>query len=556
MFNEISTIMFDMGGTLSYSTGVGEIEKREKISRIMYLVDAFTSPDKFIQLLTKRLEAYRCWASVNLVELGESSLWTQWLLPDMPVDIVSRNALELNRLWREAAGKRVVFPETKEVILELFRRGYRLGLVSNTTSSVETPHILKDLEISGVFETVILSCVLGIRKPGPGILLEAASRMGILPEDCAYIGNRIDRDLISSRKAGFSRTIIFRHPGNLEQGQQDDPSLLPDCYIENLKDLLGIFPSRKVDKIKNQKFNTSLSTMWAIGQFPSLNDFHEASQRMGFTGIELNHHVTLSLLSGSNLKEIQFSSIHEPCPAEISVETLKERDWLISSENEHCRNKGVEAIKRSIDLAYRLGVNVVVVHCGNIPSDLAIENQMREQFLQGCQDTPGYDAIKTEMINERAALVGPLLEAVKKSLLELLEYASRHQVRLGLENRYHYYDIPTLDEMGMLLDLAGPGLLGYIHDVGHAHAQDRLGFYPHEEWLQRYSNRMIGVHLHDVIGIADHYAPGLGEVDFDKLAAYLPADAFRTCELQVVNTTEQVKAGLKFLAEHGCIKCL
>jgi len=548
--------MFDMGGTLSHFTRIGEIEKRGKISRIMEIVGADTSPDDFFQLLTKRANAYRCWARENLVELDESSLWTQWLLPKMSVDIVSRNALELNRLWREASGKRVVFPETKEVILELFRRGYHLGLVSNTTSSVETPQILKYLEISGVFETVILSCVLGIRKPDPGILLEAVSRMGVLPEDCAYIGNRIDRDLISSRKAGFSRTIIFRNPDNPEQGQLNNPSLLPDCYIENLKDLLAIFPPRNVKKIENQKYAASLSTMWAIGQFPSLADFYEASRRMGFTGVELNHHVTLSMLSGANLKEIQFSSIHEPCPAEISVETLKERDWLISSENEYCRNKGVEAIKSSIDLAYRLGVNVVVVHCGNIPSDHGLENQMRDKFLQGQQDSAEYSAIKIELINKRAALVGPPLEAVKKSLLELLEYANRFHIRLGLENRYHYFDLPTLDEMGMLLDLAEPGLLGYIHDVGHAQALDRLGFYPHEEWLQRYANRMIGVHLHDVIGIADHYAPGLGEVDFDRLAAYLPADAFRTCELQVVNTTAQVKAGLKFLAEHGCIKCL
>ena len=35
---------------------------------------------------------------------------------------------------------------------------------------------------------------------------------------------------------------------------------------------------------------------------------------------------------------------------------------------------------------------------------------------------------------------------------------------------------------------------------------------------------------------------------------YLPEDAFRTCEFQNFNSPEQVKAGLEFLAEHGCIK--
>jgi len=96
--------------------------------------------------------------------------------------------------------------------------------------------------------------------------------------------------------------------------------------------------------------------------------------------------------------------------------------------------------------------------------------------------------------------------------------------------------------------------IGFIYDVGHAHTLDRLGFYPHKEWLERFSSRMIGMHLHDVIGIVDHYAPGLGEVDFDMIVPYLPENAFRTCEIQTFNAPEQVKAGLKFLAEHGCIK--
>ena len=83
-----------------------------------------------------------------------------------------------------------------------------------------------------------------------------------------------------------------------------------------------------------------------------------------------------------------------------------------------------------------------------------------------------------------------------------------------------------------------------------------MGFYPRSEWLERFAPRIIGTHLHDVINTADHYAPGLGNVDFETIYRYLPADAFRTCEFQNFNSPEQVKAGLEFLAEHGCIKKL
>jgi sugar phosphate isomerase/epimerase len=143
---------------------------------------------------------------------------------------------------------------------------------------------------------------------------------------------------------------------------------------------------------------------------------------------------------------------------------------------------------------------------------------------------------------------------VKESLQELLESAGRFSIRLGHENRYHYFDIPSLEEMDQLLSLATPGELGFIYDVGHAQALDRLGFFPHEAWLSRYSSRMLCVHLHDVNGITDHLVPGLGEVDFEMVGSYLPEGAIRAVEIQGVNSPEQVKAGLQILVEKGCVK--
>jgi sugar phosphate isomerase/epimerase len=303
-------------------------------------------------------------------------------------------------------------------------------------------------------------------------------------------------------------------------------------------------------------YNASFSTMWANKKFPALDDFFIAARQMGFARVELNHQINSAMLTGIELDHYQFSSVHEPCPADISTEMLKERDWLVSSPDEECRRQGVASIKRSIDLAQALDAGVVVMHSGIIQVDGSLENNLRALFEAGQVHSQGYLEIKNRLADIRAARAGVCLESVKKSLMELLEYAGRFGVRLGLENRYHYFDIPNPDEMDFLLGLAGPDQLGFVYDTGHAQALDRLGFYPHEEWLKRYASRMIGAHLHDAIGITDHLAPGLGEVDFDMVATYLPEDAFRTCEFQVVNTTEQVKAGLKFLVEHGCIKCL
>ncbi len=335
MTNQIEAILFDMGGTLRRTTKRTHTEKQKIIRRMMDLIGAETSVEEFSRLLSTRAIAYKQWAEQTHIELNESDLWTKWMLPDWPVEQIDQMAIQLNQLYREAIGVRVVFPQSREVILELFRRGYRLGLVSNTTSSIEVPALLKELEISGCFETVILSTVVGKRKPNPAILLDATQRMGIAPENCAYIGDRIDRDVAAARQAGFSKAIILRDSSQPELANIHPSNLVPDHTLENLSELLDIFPRPAPRQLNPAAvYDASFSTMWAIKMFPQLTDFFEFARRTGFARIELNHKITSAMLAGIDLRRTQFSSVHEPCPADISADELKKRDWLISSTDE------------------------------------------------------------------------------------------------------------------------------------------------------------------------------------------------------------------------------
>lgn len=556
MTEQIEAILFDMGGTLRTSVKKSGAEKRELIQRMLDLLGAQDSVDEFTVLLASRADAYKKWAEETLVELTESDLWTKWMLPDWPAEQVSGMAVQLNQLYREAGGTRTVFPETHDVVLELFRRGYRLGLVSNTTSSVEVPAALKELHVTGCFETVILSTVVGKRKPDPSILLEATRRMGIAPEKCAYIGDRADRDVAAARRAGFSKAVILRDPRQAKLEREAGAHLTPDARITNLTGLLEIFPPRPAPQ-PDTVYNASLSTMWALKNFPTLADFFEAARRMGFARIELNHKVTTAMLAGIDLSRHQFSSVHEPCPADIGEDELKKRDWLISSTDQVCRVEGVKAIKRSIDMAKRVGAGTVVVHAGHSTPDRdKLEKKLREMIDAGQYDSNEYRAIQARMITIRSEFAAASFESVKKSVLELLAHAEPLGICLGIENRYHYLEHASPDELQILLSLAGPQRIGFIFDIGHAETLERLGFYPRDEWLRRFAPRIVGTHLHDVITTTDHYAPGLGSVDFESAGGYLPAEAFRTCEFQNFNSPEQVKSGLDFLVEHGCIKKL
>ncbi len=298
----------------------------------------------------------------------------------------------------------------------------------------------------------------------------------------------------------------------------------------------------------------ALSTMWGIGKYPTVNEFIAAGKELGFTRFELNHAVDSAMLAGFAPNDARIVSVHEPCPADISPSELRKRDWLISACDEDNRQRGVLAVKRSIDLAHQLGVSVIVVHAGSVPLARPASKVVEKLFQAEKINTPEFFDARANAIASRAMHIAPSFAAVQKSIVELIEYARPRGVTLGLEVRKHYHEIPSPDEMQVLLNLGDTQAVGYWHDVGHAQAWEELGYYAHQEWLRRFASRMVGIHLHDMIGFEDHHAAGLGKINLAMVAQYIPANIVRTCEFQNFNSPDQVRAGVRSLAECGCAR--
>lgn len=301
-------------------------------------------------------------------------------------------------------------------------------------------------------------------------------------------------------------------------------------------------------------WNVTLSTMWAINRFSDLDRFFSAAGRFGLERFELNHQVNSQMLGAIELDGHQVTGVHAPCPADTPAATVKARNWLISSPHEDGRRQGVLAVQRSIDLAQQVGAGLVVVHAGRVDVDAALETRLWALYEAGKAATAEYASLTDALIAARAKKAPANLDAARQSITELAAYAERAGIHLGLENRYHYLDVPLPDEMEDLLSVAGKERASFLYDVGHAQTLENLGFVRHGEWLERYADRMVGVHLHDIKGIRDHFAAGLGEVDWDMVARYLPQQALRTLEFHARNTPDQLETALEFLASKGCIE--
>jgi sugar phosphate isomerase/epimerase len=170
-------------------------------------------------------------------------------------------------------------------------------------------------------------------------------------------------------------------------------------------------------------------------------------------------------------------------------------------------------------------------------------------YSRGLKDTDMFQKYKKEMIEERALKSKPFFKKMLESLKILSEYAQKNNIILGVENRFYYQEIPSFDELAIVLDEFKNSNIFYWHDVGHAYILANLGLGTYRRHLERYGQRIGGVHLHDVVGAEDHQAPLKGSVDFKQLVPYLKPDTIKVMEIHPPATEAEIKKAKKYLEE-------
>ena len=103
---------------------------------------------------------------------------------------------------------------SREVLLEL-KKQYPMVLVSNFYGNIAT--VLKEFNLDGIFDTIIESAVVGVRKPAPKIFTLGVEALKMQPDEVVVVGDSMDKDIIPAGKAGC-HTVWFKG-----EGWTDDP---------------------------------------------------------------------------------------------------------------------------------------------------------------------------------------------------------------------------------------------------------------------------------------------------------------------------------------------
>ncbi len=284
--------------------------------------------------------------------------------------------------------------------------------------------------------------------------------------------------------------------------------------------------------------------------------FARTATRLGFGAIEINYVVPPEGVEQLlQTRGARVSSLHSPTPRVLVNEVWSDALNLASADDEE-RKLAVERAQATIDHAARAGAGRIVVHLGAIAMEGGMfeeEVRLRRLYDERVRDGEEVEALRQAAQERRREAAGRFFPHARRSLEEIAEHAARFGVAVGLENRYHFHEFPLIEEMRELLAGYPPDVVGFWLDMGHAEVMERLGLVRKESWLEELRERCIGVHVHDIKGLADHQPPGHGTADWAHFTKMIPPGIPRVLEINQKTPAHQVAASIPFLRGLGLI---
>jgi HAD superfamily hydrolase (TIGR01662 family) len=200
----VSTVIFDLGETL-----VDETRQWETAARAAG-VPYFTLAAMIGSVIERGLDHWDLWA-----ELG--------------VDRVS--AVEHGY----TVTAEIFYPDALPALRALQDAGYRVGIVANQPAGVVEQLEAMDLRL----DIVASSASLDVAKPDPRFFARIAQLCGVPAGEIAYVGDRLDNDILPASAIGMHAVFLRRGPWGYIQARWPEASGVRH-RIESLAELPAV----------------------------------------------------------------------------------------------------------------------------------------------------------------------------------------------------------------------------------------------------------------------------------------------------------------------------
>ena len=272
---------------------------------------------------------------------------------------------------------------------------------------------------------------------------------------------------------------------------------------------------------------------------------------LGFSQIELSHGMTVAKLPGIRkaFERGMFTcvGVHNFFPSPVEVMIDAPDAYQFTSHRPVERQRALDMTLRTLELAAEFRAGYLVLHMGSVPMNPAKWTKpLTAAVAAGRSHERDFIREKIDFVKKREK-TGPLyysraIEALEK----IAEHAAELGIRLAIESRSRFEDMPTEREMLALQDhFSDHPWVGYWHDFGHVQLKHNLGLLDHVEWLERIAPRLIGGHVHDVEWPSrDHRVPFSGTLNYAELLPFFPPGCPLVWELSPGRDAGEIRRAL------------
>jgi len=295
----------------------------------------------------------------------------------------------------------------------------------------------------------------------------------------------------------------------------------------------------------------AFSSCWNNSRHTDGEPMIEEIVELGFTHIELSHGMTIAKLPGIQKAYergiFKCSGVHNYFPSPVEVMIDAPDAYEFTSHRASDRQRAMDMTLRTLELAARFEAQYLVLHMGSVPlNPKKFTRPLTAMVSEGQQHSPAYVKAKLSFVKKREK-IGPLyFKRATEALEQIVARAAELGVKLAVESRSRFEDMPTEREMiALQAHFAANPWVGYWHDFGHVQLKHNLGLLDHLEWLEKISPHLIGGHVHDVEWPArDHRVPFSGTLEYAPLLEYFPAACPLVWELSPTRKAAEIRSAL------------
>lgn len=190
----IKTLLFDLDNTL--------IDRQKAFTEMLFRTyRKYFNDDNYINQLVKDTLTFDDGGKVERID-AFNKLIDKYKITEF-------NANELSTNWSKESGSVVYLFDDVIPTLTNLKEKYRLGIVTNGDYSSQKRK-LDSINIYHLLDYTLISSEINIRKPDPRIFKYACQKMGFNEDECIYVGDSYDRDIVGALNAGLDAIYVSR----------------------------------------------------------------------------------------------------------------------------------------------------------------------------------------------------------------------------------------------------------------------------------------------------------------------------------------------------------